>query len=67
MHQHLLHRGGDLDWDDFFAGLGEIGFYDRPQSDMGNSGFAEDETAPDMARYQLATMTKYVTKHGGTP
>ena len=30
---------------------------------MCNSVFAEDETAGDMERFQLATMQSYVAKH----
>lgn len=63
VHQHLKIGDGDLDWDDFFGGLAEIGFYDRPGTVMCNSVFAEDETGQDMARYQLETMRRYVDKH----
>jgi myo-inositol catabolism protein IolH len=31
---------------------------------MVSSVFAEDETAHDVSRYQLKTMTEYVTKYG---
>ena len=67
VHQHLQIGDGDVNWDDFFGGLGEIGFYDSDDTVMCNSVFAEDERADDMARYQLATMKDYVTKNGGTP
>ena len=63
VHQHLKIGDGDLDWDDFFGWLAEIGFYDRPGTVMCNSVFAEDETGQDMARYQLETMRRYVDKH----
>ncbi|HRC11524.1 MAG: sugar phosphate isomerase/epimerase [Actinomycetales bacterium] len=63
VHQHLKIGDGDLNWDDFFGGLAEIGFYDRPGTVMCNSVFAEDETAGEMARFQLATMQTYVAKH----
>jgi len=29
--------------------------------------FAEDENAHDVSRYQLKTITDYVTKYGGVP
>lgn len=63
VHQHLKIGDGDLNWDDFFGGLAEIGFFDRPGTVMCNSVFAEDETAGEMARFQLATMQTYVAKH----
>ena len=63
VHQHLKIGDGDLNGDDFFGGLAEIGFYDRPGTVMCNSVFAEDETAGEMARFQLATMQTYVAKH----
>jgi myo-inositol catabolism protein IolH len=65
VHQHLKIGDGDIDWDEFFGGLGEIGFYDRPDTVMVSSVFAEDETAHDVSRYQLKTMTEYVSKFTG--
>ena len=64
VHQHLKIGDGDVDWDEFFAGLAEIGFYDRPDTVMVSSVFAEDETAHEVSRYQLNTMTDYVSKYG---
>ena len=61
VHQHLKIGDGDVDWDEFFGGLPEIGFYDRPDTVMVSSVFAEDENAHDVSRYQLATMTDYVS------
>lgn len=66
VHQHLRIGAGDVDWDDFFGGLAEIGFFDDPDTVMCNSVFAEDENAHEMARFQLATMKDYVARHGGT-
>lgn len=63
VHQHLRIGDGDLDWDDFFGGLADIGFYDRDDTIMCNSVFAEDERASEMARYQLETMKAYVSGH----
>ena len=63
VHQHLKIGDGDIDWDDFFAGLGKLDFYDRPDTVMVSSVFAEDETAHDVSRYQLKTMTDYINKH----
>ena len=63
VHQHLKIGDGDVDWDEFFGGLAEIGFYDRPDTVMVSSVFAEDENAHEVSRYQLATMTDYVNKY----
>ena len=63
VHQHLKIGDGDVDWDEFFGGLAEIGFYDRPDTVMVSSVFAEDENAHEVSRYQLKTMTDYVTKY----
>ena len=66
VHQHLRIGAGDVDWDDFFGGLAEIGFLGSPDSIMCTSVFAEDENADEMSRYQLTTMTDYIAKHTTT-
>ena len=63
VHQHLKIGDGDINWDEFFGGLAEIGFYDRPDTVMVSSVFAEDENAQEVSRYQLKTMTDFVTKY----
>ena len=63
VHQHLKIGDGDINWDEFFGGLAEIGFYDRPDTVMVSSVFAEDENAHEVSRYQLATMTDFVNKY----
>ena len=63
VHQHLKIGDGDVNWDEFFGGLAEIGFYERPDTVMVSSVFAEDENAHEVSRYQLATMTDYVNKY----
>ncbi|SED40123.1 sugar phosphate isomerase/epimerase family protein [Rhodococcus koreensis] len=62
VHQHLKIGDGDLDWDEFFGGLGELGFYDKPDAVMVSSVFAEDENAHDVSRYQLKTMKDYIAR-----
>jgi len=49
VHQHLKIGDGDIDWDEFFSGLADIGFYDRPDTVMVSSVFAEDETAHEVS------------------
>ena len=63
VHQHLKIGDGDIDWAEFFGGLAALGFYDREDTVMVSSVFAEDENAHDVSRYQLKTMTEYVDKH----
>ena len=64
VHQHLKIGDGDIDWDEFFGALGDIDFYDRPDTVMVSSVFAEDENAHEVSRYQLNTMTEYISKFG---
>ena len=63
VHQHLKIGDGDVDWDEFFGSLAELGFYDRPDTVMVSSVFAENENADEVSRYQLDTMRAYITKH----
>lgn len=60
VHQHLKIGDGDVDWDDFFGGLRAIGFYDRDDTVMVSSVFAEDEDNRAVSKYQLATMRERV-------
>jgi len=57
VHQHLKMGDGDVNWPEFFGGLKEIGFLDRPDAVMVSSVFAEDETAAETAIYQRELMT----------
>jgi myo-inositol catabolism protein IolH len=63
VHQHLKIGDGDVDWGEFFGGLAEIGFYDRRDTVMVSSVFAENENAHEVSRYQLQTMTDFVNKY----
>jgi myo-inositol catabolism protein IolH len=60
VHQHLRIGDGDVDWDEFFAGLREIGFLDRDDTVMVSSVFAENENNFETAGYQLVTMREYI-------
>ena len=62
VHQHLKIGDGDVNWDDFFTGMHEIGFLDRPEAVIVSSVFAENDDAPDVPRYQLDTIKQYVQK-----
>ena len=63
VHQHLKIGDGDVNWDEFFGGLGELGFYDREDTVMVSSVFAENENANEVSRYQLQTMNDYIAKY----
>ena len=60
VHQHLKIGDGDVDWQEFFGGLNEIGFLDSEDTVMVSSVFAENEDASAVSRYQLDTMTDMV-------
>ncbi|NHU85964.1 sugar phosphate isomerase/epimerase [Kocuria sp. JC486] len=62
VHQHLKIGDGDVDWDAFFGELHRNGFYDREESVMVTSVFAENENAHEVSRYQLEQMTQRVQK-----
>jgi myo-inositol catabolism protein IolH len=62
VHQHLKIGDGDVNWDEFFGGLKEIGFLDKENTIMVSSVFAEDENAEDVSRYQLKTMNDYIAQ-----
>jgi myo-inositol catabolism protein IolH len=62
VHQHLKMGDGDVNFDEFFGGLKEIGFLDNPNSVMCSSVFAENENAVEVAKFQLETIKKYIAK-----
>jgi myo-inositol catabolism protein IolH len=63
VHQHLKVGDGDVNWDEFFGGLKEIGYLDNPNSIMCSSVFAENEKSVETAIYQRETIEKYIAKH----
>lgn len=63
VHQHLKIGDGDVNWDEFFGGLGELGFYGKDDTVMVSSVFAENENADEVSRYQLKTMNEFVGKY----
>ncbi|AMM22275.1 protein iolH [Frondihabitans sp. PAMC 28766] len=58
VHQHLPIGRADVDWDQFFGGLGGLGFWDRDDTVAVSSVFAEDENADEVSRYQLAEIKR---------
>ncbi|SDQ21535.1 sugar phosphate isomerase/epimerase [Quadrisphaera sp. DSM 44207] len=65
VHSHLKIGDGDVDWQQFFGGLAGLGFFDRPETVMASSVFAENEAAEEVSRYQLRTIREWVAKAGG--
>ena len=63
VHQHLKMGDGDVNWDEFFGGLKEIGFLDNPASVMCSSVFAENENAREMSIWQREAIEGLVAKH----
>jgi myo-inositol catabolism protein IolH len=62
VHQHLKVGDGDVDWDLFFGGLARLGFFDRDDTVVASSVFAEDENAEEVSRYQLKTITERIAQ-----
>lgn len=65
VHQHLKIGDGDVNWDEFFGGLDELGFYDKDDTVMVSSVFAENENADEVSRYQLEAINDYIAKYKG--
>ncbi len=62
VHQHLKLGDGDVNWDEFFAGLKEIGYLDNPNSIMCSSVFAENEKNVETAIYQREAIERFIAK-----
>ena len=60
IHQHLDIGQGEVDWDLFFATLGELGFGDREDTIMTSCVFAWEDRARDSTTYMRETIDKYV-------
>jgi len=60
VHQHLKIGDGDVNWNEFFQGLKEIGFLDNPDSIACSSVFAENETNAETSKWQLQKIQEYV-------
>ena len=56
VHQHLRIGAGDVNWEELFATLRTIGYLDRSDALIVSNVFAEDETADETSRFQLARL-----------
>lgn len=62
VHQHLKLGDGDVNWDEFFSGLKEIGYLDNPDSIMCSSVFAENERNFETAIFQREAIESFIAK-----
>ncbi|GGA75817.1 protein iolH [Pseudoclavibacter endophyticus] len=53
IHQHLRIGDGDVNWQELFRILGDIGYLGRDDALIVSNVFAEDETADETSRYQV--------------
>lgn len=60
VHQHLRIGDGDVDWTELFTTLRSSGFLDRDDTIICSNVFAEDETADETSRYQLAKIRELI-------
>jgi myo-inositol catabolism protein IolH len=61
VHQHLRIGGGDVNWEELFGSLRAIGYLDRPDALIVSNVFAEDETADETSRFQLARLRELIS------
>ncbi len=61
VHQHLRIGGGDVNWEELFGSLRAIGYLDRPAALIVSNVFAEDETADETSRFQLARLRELIS------
>ncbi|ARC58336.1 Inosose isomerase [Frondihabitans sp. 762G35] len=66
VHQHLKIGDGDVDWDAFFGGLAALDFFDRPDTVVVSSVFAEDEDVDAVSRYQLEQIRSRIAAATGS-
>lgn len=59
VHQHLDIGQGDVDWDEFFGSLAEIGF----DGTLTVAVFAWEDRARESSTFMLDTTTEYIRKH----
>jgi len=61
IHQHLRIGDGDVDWDELFTTLRATGYLDREDALIVSNVFAEDETADEVSRFQLARLRELLS------
>ena len=64
VHRHLKIGDGDVNWEEFFDGLNELGFLSNPNTVMCSSVFAENEKNKETAVYQRQTIENFIKKVG---
>ena len=64
VHQHLKIGDGDVDWSELFGTLAATGFLGREDAIICSNVFAEDETADETSRYQLARIRELIEGAG---
>ncbi|MGK9222224.1 MULTISPECIES: sugar phosphate isomerase/epimerase family protein [unclassified Microbacterium] len=60
VHQHLKIGDGDVNWDELFTTLREIGYLDRDDALIVSNVFAEDENRDEVSRYQLEKLRELI-------
>ena len=60
VHQHLRIGDGDVDWQELFGTLRQIGYLDRDDALVVSNVFAEDEAADEVSRFQLQTLRELI-------
>lgn len=60
VHQHLRIGDGDVDWDELFTTLRQVGYLDREDALIVSNVFAEDEAADEVSRFQLARLRELI-------
>jgi len=61
VHQHLRIGDGDVNWEELFGLLRSTGYFDRDDALIVSNVFAEDETADEVSRYQLARLRELIS------
>ena len=60
VHQHLKIGDGDVNWDELFTTLREVGYLDRDDALIVSNVFAEDENRDEVSRYQLEKLRELI-------